>query len=35
MRLFSEPKRLRLPNDPRSWPAPAYLDYHRQVVFKG
>lgn len=35
MRLFGPDRRLRLPTDPRSWPAPAYLDYHRQAVFKG
>jgi putative restriction endonuclease len=35
LRLFNDSRRLILPDDPRSWPAPTYLDYHRQAVFKG
>ena len=34
-RLLNPDGRLRVPRDQRLWPAPAYLDYHRQTVFKG
>lgn len=34
-RLLNPSGRLRLPRDERLWPAPTYLDYHRERVFKG
>jgi putative restriction endonuclease len=34
-RLLNASGRLRLPHDARFWPAPTYLDYHRERVFKG
>jgi putative restriction endonuclease len=34
-RLFNPDRRLRRPTDPRYWPAPAYLEFHRAQVFKG
>jgi putative restriction endonuclease len=34
-RLLNADRRLRVPADPRFHPAPAYLDWHRQHVFKG
>lgn len=34
MRLFNQSRRLSLPKDERLWPAPAYVDYHRNTIFK-
>jgi putative restriction endonuclease len=34
-RLFHPHGRLAVPRDERLWPAPAYLDWHRERVFKG
>ncbi len=33
--LLNPDRRIRLPSDPRLRPAPAFLEYHRQRVFKG
>jgi putative restriction endonuclease len=35
LRLFRPERRLALPDDQRTWPAPSYLDYHRSHIFKG
>ena len=35
LRLFRPERRLELPADQRTWPAPSYLDYHRSHIFKG
>jgi putative restriction endonuclease len=35
LRWFRPDRRIRLPGDPRLWPHPAFLDWHRQQVFKG
>ena len=35
LRLFHVDRRLALPEDRRTWPAPSYLDYHRAQIFKG
>jgi putative restriction endonuclease len=35
VRLFNPDRRLRRPLDPRFWPAPQYLNFHREQVFKG
>jgi putative restriction endonuclease len=34
-RLIVPERRLLLPDNPRALPHPAYLKYHREVVFKG
>ncbi|WP_325737058.1 HNH endonuclease [Geminicoccus sp.] len=35
LRWFRPDRRIRLPCDPRQWPHPAFLEWHRQQVFKG
>jgi putative restriction endonuclease len=35
MRLFNPDRRLRRPKEQRLWPAPQYLRFHRDNVFKG
>jgi len=35
LNLLSPSRRLRAPSKPDLWPAPTYLDYHRNTIFKG
>jgi len=35
LRMFRPERRLALPDDQRTWPAPSYLNYHRAQIFKG
>jgi len=35
IRLFNPDGRLRRPTEQRFWPAPHYLRFHRENVFKG